>query len=279
MHRQAPPAWLPVGFYYGWALVGVLGLTATVSYGVLSYAFAVFIAPMMQELGWSQATVTGAFSLGSLVAGFAAIPLGRLVDRHGARGVMTAGAMLATVLLIAWSRVDSVAEFYAIWALMGLATAAVLYEPAFAVIATWFRVRRSRALTVLTFIGGLASVIFVPLATWLVAAHGWREALVWLAAIYAPLTILPHAVVLRRQPADLGLLPDGSGVTLGEPEVVEERSVVTAEALRSRPFRWLAIAFALSSLTTTAVSVHLVPLLLEQNHSPAFAGGPWDCWV
>ena len=259
--------------YYGWALIGTLGFTATVSYGVLSYAFGVFIDPMTRELGWSKATVTGAFSLGSLVAGAAAIPAGRWVDRHGARGLMTAGSMVATLGLLAWSRVQSIAAFYVLWAVLGLAMTAVLYEPAFAVVAAWFHGRRGRALTVLTFIGGFASVVFVPLASWLVDAHGWRAALVRLAMLYAPLTILPHAVMLRRRPADLGFVPDGRLPSPAARRVPGERSVTAREALRSGGFRWLTVAFALSALATTAVSVHLVPLLLERGYRPAVAGG------
>ncbi|MDF2776410.1 MAG: major facilitator superfamily 1, partial [Geminicoccaceae bacterium] len=178
----ATPAWWPRRWYYGWALVITLGVTATVSYGILSYGFAVFITPMGQELGWSKAQITGAFSISQLVLGVSAIPLGRWVDRRGARVLMTAGSVLATILLVAWSRVQSLEAFYLIWAIMGVALAAVLYEPAFAVVATWFRDGRGRALTLLTFIGGFASVIFVPLTTALVSRFGWRSALVWLAA-------------------------------------------------------------------------------------------------
>jgi MFS family permease len=62
--------------------------------------------------------------------------------------------------------------------------AAVLYEPAFAVIASWYRdpAERNRALLGLTVIAGFASVIYVPLAGWLVQTHGWRQALMVLAA-------------------------------------------------------------------------------------------------
>ncbi|HLM65873.1 MAG TPA: hypothetical protein VK358_00030 [Longimicrobium sp.] len=51
-----------------------LGVTETVSYGILQYAFPVFIAPMGAELGWSTAAVTGAFSLATLVSAAAAVP-------------------------------------------------------------------------------------------------------------------------------------------------------------------------------------------------------------
>ena len=276
------PRWWPSRWYYGWALVLTLGVTATVSYGILSYAFAVFITPMSAELGWSKARITGAFSAAQLVAGVTAIPLGRWVDRHGARGVMTGGSLLATVLLVAWSRVHSTAGFYAVWALLGVASAAVLYEPAFAIVAIWFRHDRGRALTLLTFIGGFASVVFVPLTTLLVERQGWRHALVSLAAIYAVLTIVPHALVLRRRPADIGLEPDGRA--LGDADQSRapllpdrshhepEMSVAVRDAIRSRAFRWITVAFALSAITSTAISVHLVPLLRERGYSPGFAG-------
>ncbi|HEX6051990.1 MAG TPA: MFS transporter [Gemmatimonadaceae bacterium] len=277
------PAWWPRRWYYGWALVIALGVTATVSYGILAYGFAVFITPMGEELGWSKAQITGAFSVSQLVLGVVAIPLGRWVDRRGARALMTAGSVLATILLIAWSRVQSLEAFYLIWAMMGVALAAVLYEPAFAVVATWFRHGRGRALTLLTFIGGFASVVFVPLTTTLVSRFGWRSALVWLAAIYAALTVVPHALVLRRRPADLGLVPDGntrapSGREAIDPVVAghssPDESFPSATAVvRSRPFRWLALAFALAALSSTVVTVHFVPLLIERGFSPAFAGG------
>ena len=259
-------------------MVGTLGLTAVASYGVLSYAFAVFITPMSAELGWSKAQITGAFSIAQLVGGVTAVPLGRWVDRYGARGAMTAGSLLATGLLIAWSRVHSIGAFYAIWALLGVASAAVLYEPAFAIVATWFRRDRGRALTLLTFVGGFASVVFVPLATFLVERFGWRGALLWLAGIYATVTVPPHAVVLRRRPGDLGLAPDGVAVTAGQADVPRwpndhlDANVVAADAIRSRAFRWLTIAFALSAFTSTAITVHLVPLLRERGYGAGFAG-------
>lgn len=260
--------------YYGWVLVAVLAVTETVSYGVLQYAFPVFLAPMQAELGWSRTAMTGAFSLASLVSGFAAVPAGRWVDRHGARGLMTAGSILSALLLLAWSAVDSLAGFYAIWAGLGMAMAAVLYEPAFAVVANWFHRLRGRALTVLTFVAGFASVIFVPLATWLVEAYEWRRALVWLAVILAVTTILPHALLLRRRPHDLGLLPDGGwGVDDDDRRASAILPGVPAEvAIRGASFRWLTAGFALASLATTALAVHLIPLLLERGHAPAFAG-------
>jgi MFS family permease len=268
--EASPEALVAPRIYYGWVLVCVLGVLATVSYGTLSYAFSVFINPMQQELGWTKAELTGAFSVATLVAGLTAVPVGRWVDRHGARGLMMSGGAVASLLLYAWSRVETLLGFYAIWAAMGIAMAAVLYEPAFAVVAVWFDARRGRALTLLTFLGGFASVIFVPLTALWVETYGWRGALVRLAVVQAALTI-PLPSLLRRRPQDLGLLPDGhpSSVEDAGPAV----SVGARAAVGSASFRWLTIAFACSYFTTTAMAVHLVPLLLERGYPARMAAG------
>jgi MFS family permease len=92
---------------------------------VLAYAFGVFLVPMRQELGWSRTALTGAYALAIIVSGVAAIPVGRWLDRHGARTLMTTGAGAASLLVLAWAQVSDLAVFYAIWVGIGLAMAAV----------------------------------------------------------------------------------------------------------------------------------------------------------
>src|SRR5262249_43485947 len=141
--------------YYGWVIVGVLALTETTSWGLIYYGFSVFLPAMEQSQGWSRAQTTRAFSLALLISRLAAIPVGHWLDRHGARLLMTLGSCLGVGLMFAWSRVQSIPDLYLIWAGMGLAMAAVLYEPAFAVLTKWFVARRHRALTALTLVAGL----------------------------------------------------------------------------------------------------------------------------
>jgi sugar phosphate permease len=263
------------GFYYGWAIAGTLAVTETASWGVLYYAFAVFLVPMQEDLGWSRAAVTGAYSLGLLVSGLSAPLVGYWLDRHGPRGLMTIGSTAGSALLLVWASVEDLLVFYLIWAGLGLSMAATLYEPAFAVLAKWFERGRARALLLVTLAGGLASTIFLPLSAWLVEAQGWRAALLALAAVLAVLTILPHALVLRRRPEDLGLLPDGLPPTrqpLQNPPrtptefSAEPRSVSVGEALRGPAFWLLAGALSLGTLSQAAMYVHLIPYLAEEGY-------------
>lgn len=259
--------------FYGWRIVAVLAVTETVSWGVLYYAFAVVQVPMRAELGLSAATVAGAFSVAVLTAGLAAVPAGRWLDRHGARGLMTAGSAGAVVLVVAWSRVDSAVGLYVVFAGIGLVSAAVLYDPAFAVVVRWFGEGRSRALLAVTVVAGFASTVFLPLTDALIQGLGWRDALLVLAGILAVTTVVPHAVVLRRDPADLGLHPDGaqSGPS---PDPAAARAGLGATAvlvLRDPLFRRLTLGFAANALVVVVVAVHLVAYLLEAGHPSAFA--------
>ncbi|HEX7189155.1 MAG TPA: MFS transporter, partial [Actinomycetes bacterium] len=217
--------------FYGWRIVTALAVTETVSWGVLYYAFAVVHVPMRAELGLSAATTAGAFSVMVLVTGLAAVPVGRWVDQHGARGLMTAGSLAAVALVVAWSRVHTATGLYLVFAGIGLVSAAVLYEPAFAVVVRWFVSGRRRALLAVTVVAGFASTIFLPVSDALVRSTGWRDALLVLAGLLAVTTVLPHALVLRRDPADLGLRPDTLATATGE-------VVFVGYGIRAPEWRW-----------------------------------------
>ncbi len=254
--------------YYGWYIALALAITETVSFGVIFYAFSVFITPMEAELGWSRAQITGAFSLMWLITGIFAFPVGYWLDKHGSRLLMTAGSIGATLMVLLWSRVTTLPEFVLVMALLGFCSAAILYEPAFTVIAAWFVNKRGRAMAVLTFIAGFASTIFVPLADALLLAQGWRGAVFILGLLLGLITIPLHALVLRRRPRDLGLEPDGAAQT-AEPD--KSGSIKLGLVFRSRFFWILTLAFALSTLCIAAVRVHFVPLLISLNIHPSSA--------
>ncbi len=258
--------------YYGWILAVVLGFTETVSWGVLYYTFSVLIPPTTAELGWSRAEISGALSVMLVVSGLVGLAVGRWLDEHGPRFLMTVGSIVAVPLVIAWSQVRDLASFYVIWILIGIAFAATNYGPAFATMIVWFRRDRSRALTLVTLIAGFSSTVFVPLAAWLVSVQGWRSALVTLAVVLGVLTIAPHALLLRRRPADVGAGVDGDPLAGGPDATVAEPELSASfrEAVRHPTFTWLALAFALYALGV-GVPVHLVAYLGDHGYSLAFA--------
>lgn len=251
--------------WYGWAIVASLGITEAVSYGVLSYAFGVLLVPMQRDLGWSRVELSGAYSLALLASGLAIIPVGRLFDRTSPRLLMTTGSVMATALVLAWSRVSTLPQLYLVFLGLGLAMALVLYESAFVVVTKWFCVRRGSALTALTLIAACSSFVFSPLTQRLVEGVGWRGAVAVLALILAAITVPLHGLVLRPAPR------------LEHPSpAAPTRCWAGRAAAKHKSFWLIAGAFALSSFTTTAVAVHLVPILIGAGNGAtmaAFAAG------
>ncbi len=255
--------------FYGWNMIWAFAVSTTVAYGVLFYSFTVFVKPMELELGWNRAQTSLAFSLALIVAGLFAPFLGRIVDKHGARMVTSLGALLAALTVFLWSRVSSLEMLYLTWALLGLTMTATFYDPAFTVVAVWFRTGRSRALLVITLVAGLASTIFVPLSTFLLERFGWRDGIAVLAGIQllaAPMLWL----IVRHHPHDLNLEPDGATREI-------QTSVTTPPLLepihfwRSSVFWSLALGFALARMAVSVLGPHLVPLLRERGFSSIFA--------
>lgn len=252
-------------------VVGALSLTVTASYGVLMYAFPVVLPAMQAELGRAQPLLTGAWSVAALVGGVAAIPVGRWIDRHGAGLVMMSCAVAASALVAAWSRVESAAALYLVWAGLGACSAGLFYEPAFATIAQRFRRDRAQAIAVVSLAGGLASTIFVPLTAALTERLGWRDAVLCLAFVLAACTVLPAALLPRRT-RKLGTSCDAGPHATRAGTHPSHAAHASRDAVRSASFRWLTAAFALSTLAATAFVLHLVPMLVADGLDLRTAG-------
>lgn len=262
----------PTATFPGWRMVRALAVTEAVSYGALFYSFAVMLVPMRESFGAGAGEVSLALTIGLAVTGVAAVPAGRWLDRHGARGLMTAGSLLAAASVAAWSQARTLPQLYLAFVGIGLAGAAVLYEPAFAVINTWFREDRHRALLTLTVIAGFSSTVFVPLSQVLVDAVGWRNAVLVLAGLVGACAI-PHALFLRRAPEDLGLHPDGRPADPDRAATPPPGPLprVSSTLWRTRTVRYLTAASVLEAVAVTAVAVHLVAYLRDDGVSATLA--------
>jgi len=262
------PADPTVGGHHGWRIVAALAITSTIGYGTLYYAYAVLLGPMAAGLGASTTAVTGALTASVLAGALMAIPVGRWLDHHGGRALMTCGSLAATALLAAWSQVHTLWQLYTVMIGIGATGAMVLYEPAFAVIVSWFTPdRRATALLAITVVAGFASTIFMPL-TGLLAEHlGWRGALLVLAVIHGVVTVPLHALTVRQPPpAPTTTARDAQT----RPDHHQRRAIVKA-AMRDVRFWILAATFIAHGAATSTITVHLVGYLTSLGHPATFA--------
>src|SRR4029453_5640690 len=177
--RRAAQGW-PVPFIRSGheLFIAGLGIGQIASWGTLYYSFPLIAERMGQDLGLSKPEVYGAATIGLLVAGFTAYPIGVAIDRGYGRAVITLGSGLAGLLLLVWSQIEGLWALYPLLAGIGLAQAMTLYEPAFAVVARRYGAEARRGITALTLWGGFASTVFVPLIQWLLNHLDWRTTLV-----------------------------------------------------------------------------------------------------
>jgi len=228
-------------------LVAWLSLAQLISWGSVFYTFALLVQPVERELGLTRAQSSLAFSLALLAEGLLAYPVGRLIDRGYERAVMTGGSLLVAALLLLHSAIHSLAGFYLVWTGLGVALAATLYTPVFAIITRRFPSDFRRAIITLTFLGGLASTVFIPLSSWLIDSLGWRHALWVLAAINLLVCVPVHATQLRGAP----VLPDAASGRLRSP----------AAYLRSAPFLMIGVFVVCTMGVAAALPAHMIPLL------------------
>ncbi len=214
--------------------------------------------PVEAELHINRAQSSLAFSLMLLAEGALAYPVGRWIDRGHARAVMSGGSVLVALCLLAHTQVHSLAGYYAVWTVLGLALAGVLYSPVFAVVTRRFPQDFRRAIITITFLGGLASTVFIPLILALIDLLGWRTMLVVLAALQLGVCLPVHLLLLRGEPKT-PVRPAGTA----QPAEADGADSLRA-CLRSPVFMLIGIFTALGMAVTAAIPAHLVPLLREQ---------------
>ncbi|MBI2885838.1 MAG: MFS transporter [Chloroflexi bacterium] len=269
--------------FYGWWVVAAAMGVLVYGGGVYFYGFGVFFRPIREELGWSRAETSLAFSLSSLEGGLEGPVIGALVDRVGARRLMLLGVVLTGLGFLFLSGVDSLAMFYLVYILF-LATGSNTANglPPTAAVANWFVRRRSLAFGILSTGFSFGGAIMVPLLGWLIATYGWRTtALVvgvgmWLIGI-------PLCLVIRQRPEEKGLLPDGDPPPNSpDPQrrealsggadyhhlpvgAASEAEFTLREALRTRTWWFLALAFMLRNFALSSIVVHQVTLLVDRG--------------
>ena len=233
-----------------WRLqVSLLGLVTIGAYGLILYAFGAFVSPIRDDTGWSNATISSAFSISTLVGGVAALATGRLLDRVGALPVMSTTLLAGSSLLVLSSYTDTAWHFVAAWGAGGaIASAGLFYSATMAVTARIApSAERPRAYTWLTVIGGLASPIAFPLAGIFVEAWGWRAAVRAMVA-FMVLCTLPALIVVR---GDRVLIEHPTDEL--RPGFTDIRTALSSPVVR----RWL-LASSAAMAGLVAVQVHHV---------------------
>ena len=232
-----------------------LGITQITAWGTSYYCLGVLAGPISQDTGWSRGFVFLGFTVALLAMGIVSSSVGRAIDRHGGRKVMTLGTIFVSAGLFALGHVHSEAAYLAVWAFLGIGMRLCLYDAAFAALVQVAPSRGRKAISYLTLFGAFASSVFWVVGHELNQRVGWRDTLVLFALINLVICLPLHWFGLaRRERAGHGPTPGGAPVASPEDPPLEGRARSVAIVL-------FALIMSLNGFVFGVVSVQLVPLL------------------
>ena len=240
-----------------WRAVVVLGVTQILAWGTMFYTPVLMLPRLAADRGFTATFAMAGFSAGLLVAGFVARYVGILIDRYGGHRVMPAGSLLGALGLVGLTYAGDASAYFAVWMVLGVAMAASLYDPAFAMLGRIFGAAARRPITILTLAGGFASTVSWPATQALLDALGWRGTYLVYAALLAGVAAPLHWLALPRRRA--------------EPEMRAAGSAEPAPALfpaRSRAFVLVAAAFAAYAFVPSGLSAHLLAIFSRHGIDP-----------
>lgn len=248
--------------FYGWYIVAAGVLCTFVGSGIGFYEVGVFIDPLTRLHGWSKGEISGAITVLFVGTALCGVVVGRTLDRRGPRGVLLLGAASMSSSLFVLGHIGALWQLYADYLWMAVGYTCLSSIPVSWLVARWFVRRRAFALSIASAGTSMGGVLLVPLSQAVIDAAGLTTT-TGLLALLVLLVALPMALfVVRGDPGERGLLPDGgtaSGAALPEP--LRERAWSRAEALRTVQFWAIAIAFAVTLISQTAYLIHQIPYL------------------
>ena len=259
-------------FYYGWVVLACLCLAGFSRQGPAVATLSIFIDPLTREFGWSRTALSGAVSLGGVLAALVTPLIGPLLDRRGSRLVLCLAVLVNGIALLLLSLTPSLLVFYVLFCIARMNWAGPFDIGIYGALNNWFVARRTFATSIAT-LAQMAGLVAMPLVAQLaIAQDGWRAGWLALGALTLLAGFVPAWLFLARRPEDLGLSPDGMSATAASNSLhTLEGRYSRAQAVRTPAF-WLLLLYTVLVYPVQAgVSLHQAPHLIERGLSPTTA--------
>ncbi|MBI4331221.1 MAG: MFS transporter [Chloroflexi bacterium] len=256
--------------FYGWKVLAAVAWLRVLAGGFHSFAFAVFFLPVSRDLNLSRTAASLIFSLARAEGAMEAPAAGYLIDRLGARTIMTAGCIVVGIGYLLLSRVYDFAAFVIVYILV----ISVGYGSAFVHSATalanhWFFRHRGLTLAITSASLSLGGALLAPVLALVINQYGWRTGAVLAGAVFL-VAALPVTRLICSTPEERGLAPLGAPKehphgAPGAPRAPGNGNgtdFTVRQAMRTSAFWLLVGAGFLRMAGYSAVHLHFIPILV-----------------
>ncbi len=267
------------GVFYGWWLVGISGFVMVISTVPLFHAMSVWAVALEREFGWNRTQLGFALTFTRIEGGLMGPLEGYLTDKVGTRRMVFVGLLILGSAFIFFGQVQTLWMFYLAYILMALGQGLGSWIPIMTMLTRWFHRRRSMALGWSNMGSRAGALVLVPAIAWSIDPDfdrlGWRMTATVLGVIMVSVA-WPLSRLIRNQPEDMGLLPDGDRPTPGPvaagatEEAAASKPVeddfTASEALRTPAFWLIAFGHGFTSMVILAIMAHLGLLMVDKGH-------------
>lgn len=256
--------------FYGWVMVVLAGFTLYFSGPGQTYSVSVFIDSYINEFGWTRSTVSGMYSMGTLVAGMLMGIIGKLFDKYGHRKMGTAVALAFGVACLFMSTVSSVGTLFVGFFLIRLLGQGSMSLIGTTLVPQWFIKKKGRALSIVSVMGAMSLATLPPINTWLIQNYGWRFGWqVWAVLLWVIVAPFIYYFI-RTRPEDVGLYPDNEEQVIveGDDIIIEEVSWTLKEAINTRAFWMIIYVVIIPSAIITGCVFHQISILGQAGLTP-----------
>ena len=263
--------------FYGWVVVAAGLIISLISFGI-RYSFGVFFKSIESEFDLTRAVTSGIFSVYMMLAAVFAVLGGWALDKYGPRRLILFIGIFTGLSLILTSQASAFWHLFISYSLLLALGTGAIFPAVNSTVSRWFYKRRGFALGIASSGGGVGTIVVAPFATYLIFSFDWRTALIILGII-AWLIIFPMAILFKKDPGDMGLLPDGEKskaikIKLQNDENISQgTSLSLLEASRTSTFWFLGIIWLLLSVNVHLMLTHTVPNAIDLGISPIDAAG------
>lgn len=244
-------------FPYRWVIVAAaIVLLAGLSGAQLS--FGVFLRPVSEDLGWTNAAISGAMSLCVGIAGLTGVFMGRFTDKHDVRIVIAIGTLAGVAGHLLLATVGSLWLFYLFFGVGVGICAGCSYTPANATVSKWFP-EEKRALALGIALTGMVvgQTVLAPGISRVIEARGWRFAYLMLAVVVLVCGVVSMLLMGRKPEGTAGdEARPAPGTRAGDPTTA--RNYTAREAARTAPFWMLVVTGIVMSVAFYILIAHTV---------------------
>jgi MFS family permease len=270
--------------FYGWYVLAASFLILFLSSGA-RFTIGIAFKPLIAEFGWSRSAVSLAAFLNMTFFSLSVIATGRWYDRFGPKWVIVISTLLVSSGYMLIALTQTLWHFlvlYGVVAAMGLGGTTV---PIFAALMSkWFEKRRGLTISLALSGNCLGQFALVPLFTTLITDYGWRPSHFWIGLMMLVLNLSLTFLVIRGDPADLGVVPYGretestSLPSLGGAEnSAPVKDMGLGDAMRTSSF-WLFVLFMfVCGSGDFLVTTHLIPMVTDYG-IPAVTASNMLAW-